>query len=466
MAFDKNLAGKRILVVGAGKSGMAVARFCSRRGALVTVSDRRGASEIGSGGDLLNPAISWELGGHDEASFLAADLIVVSPGVPEIPALAAARKKSIPITGEIELAARFVRAPIIAITGTNGKSTTTAMAGEMAKKSGRPTFVGGNLGTPLISAVAKEGPETAEGGLCVVELSSYQLETAETLHPRAAALLNLTPDHLDRYPSVQAYGEAKLRIAQRMTTGDVLVVNADDDFFATRAAPLAAPHKKDGPRLLEWSMKSETEASNGRLWKGKLQIDVVGGVESYPLDGMQFVGRHNAANALAALLLLRGPMLCSPTQALAGLQAFKPLPHRMQLVGEKRGIRYYNDSKATNVDSVVAGLDGFPSPLVLIAGGRDKGGSYEPLLLALQHNTCRGIVLIGEAADRIAESLRSLTAPVVRATSMADAIGRATELAHVGDAVLLSPACSSFDMFDNYEQRGEIFAATVEELPT
>ncbi len=459
------LDGKRVLVVGAGKSGLAVARFCSRRCADVTFSDRRGASEIGSGGELLNPAIQWELGGHDEASFLAADLIVVSPGVPEIAPLLAARKAGIAITGEIELAARFVTAPIVAITGTNGKSTTTAMAGEMAKKTGRPTFVGGNLGTPLISAVAKEGPETREGGLCVVELSSYQLETADTLHPRSAALLNLTPDHLDRYPSVEAYGEAKLRVAARMTTGDCLVVNADDDFFGARGPLLAAPHKKEGPRLLEWSMKTEAEAANGRLWKGKLQIDIVGGVESYPLDGVQFVGRHNSANALAALLLMRGPMLCSPTEALNGLRAFKPLPHRMQLVGEKRGVRYYDDSKATNVDSVVAGLAGFPTPLVLIAGGRDKGGSYAPLLLALQQNSCRGVVLIGEATERMASELAELTVPIVRAQSMLSAVARATEMAQSGDAVLLSPACSSFDMFENYEHRGEVFAAAVQELP-
>ncbi len=229
-AFD----GMRILVVGAGKSGLAAARFCANRGGRVIVSDRRGASELLSASDALRPDIEWELGGHVAQSFLTADLIVVSPGVPEIAELAAARRAGVKITGEIELASRFIRAPIVAITGTNGKSTTTALAGEIARQTGRPTFVGGNLGTPLATAVGT--PAAGEGGIVVVELSSFQLETCETLHPRAAALLNLTPDHLDRYSSMDAYGAAKLRIAAQMTDDDTLVVNADDEWLARATA--------------------------------------------------------------------------------------------------------------------------------------------------------------------------------------------------------------------------------------
>jgi UDP-N-acetylmuramoylalanine--D-glutamate ligase len=434
---------KRVLVVGAGKSGLAAARFCANRGARVTVSDRRGASELLSATDALRPDIEWELGGHIEKTFLSADLIVVSPGVPEIAELAAARRAGIPVTGEIELASRFIQAPIVAITGTNGKSTTTALAGEIARQTGRPTFVGGNLGTPLMNAVGT--PAAGEGGLVVVELSSYQLETCETLHPRAAALLNLTPDHLERYGSMDAYGQAKLRIAERMGGDDRLVVNADDEWLMRQTA--ARPRRT-------FSMKGEGDA----FVEG---ADLVVEGERYPWNEAQLVGRHNQANALAAILLMRG--LVTHEQARAGLRAFRPLPHRMQLVGERRGVRFYDDSKATNVDSVVAGLDGFPVPFVLIAGGRDKGGSYAPLDAALQHNSCRAVVLIGEAADKIDAALAAVEK--VRATSMEDAVSRAAGLARRGDAVLLSPACSSFDMFDNYEHRGQVFKRAVEDLP-
>jgi UDP-N-acetylmuramoylalanine--D-glutamate ligase len=440
-AFD----GKRVLVVGAGKSGMAAARFCANRGAQVIVSDRRGASELMSASDALRPDIQWELGGHVESSFLNADLIVVSPGVPEIAELAAARKKGVEITGEIELASRFVKAPIVAITGTNGKSTTTALAGEIAQKTGRPTFVGGNLGTPLVQAVGT--PAAGEGGLVVVELSSFQLETCETLHPRAAALLNLTPDHLDRYASMGAYGAAKMRIAKNMGMRDTLVVNGDDDWLAAKAAGLTVP-------VSFFSLRGDCD---GCVKGGDLMVNG----ERYAWKESQLIGRHNQANALAAMLLMRASGLATEEQARAGLQSFRPLPHRMQFVAERRGVRFYDDSKATNVDSVVAGLDGFPTPFVLIAGGRDKGGSYAPLDAALQKNSCRAVVLIGEAADKMDAALQVTK---LRAATMEEAVTAAAARAQKGDAVVLSPACSSYDMFDNYEHRGRVFKQAVEAL--
>jgi UDP-N-acetylmuramoylalanine--D-glutamate ligase len=447
------LGPNRVLIVGAGKSGLAAARFCASRNAQVTITDKRAEVERG---DLAGSAI-WELGGHRLESFISADLIVVSPGVPEIAELKAARDQGVRITGEIELASRFIQAPIVAITGTNGKSTVTALAGEIARHTGRPTFVGGNLGTPLITCVGTEAATSR--GIVVAELSSFQLETCERLRPRAAALLNLTPDHLDRYANLEAYGAAKLRIAQNMSGSDALVVNADDSFFESAVRRLFVP------RLSPWFYSLGERVFHGGFVDGQdLVLDLEDRQERYPVAGMNLIGRHNQGNALAALLLMRGSGLATEAQARAGLASFQPLPHRMQLVGEKRGVRFYDDSKATNVDSVVAGLDGFPVPFVLIAGGRDKGGSYAPLVAALGKNVCRAAVLIGEAADQIALAIGSAV-PVLRAATLDDAIRDAASRAQAGDAVVLSPACSSYDMFDNYEHRGRVFRECVERLP-
>ena len=451
----------RIVVVGAGKSGLAVARFCLQRNAEVTISDRRTDGELGEArADESLRGARWETGGHVEKTFTSADLIVVSPGVPELPEITAARARGIRVTGEIELAARFVKAPIVAVTGTNGKSTVTALAGEIARATGRPTFVGGNLGTPLIGAVGSE--HTSAKGIVVVELSSFQLETCEQLHPRAAALLNLTPDHLDRYANLAAYGAAKLRIAQRMDAGDALVVNAEDGWLP---GAVSARYPWLEPRF--YATRGRPQGLSGAVDGDELVLRVGDETERYPLREMHLVGRHNQGNALAALLLMRGSGLCTYEQARAGLAAFRPLPHRMQLVGEKRGVRYFDDSKATNVDSVVAGLDGFPTPFALIAGGRDKGGSYAPMVATLRGNACRGVVLIGEASALIESALGDAGAavPSVRAGSMDEAVAAATRLVGAGEAVVLSPACSSYDMFRNYEHRGQVFRAAVEALP-
>jgi UDP-N-acetylmuramoylalanine--D-glutamate ligase len=448
----------KVLVVGAGKTGLAVAQFCQQRGAQVTVTDKR--TDIGDAKKQVE-RVTWELGGHNVHSFLEADLIVVSPGVPEIEPLALARKKGVRVTGEIELAAGFIQAPIVGVTGTNGKSTVTALAGEIARQTKKPTFVGGNLGTPLITSVGT--PAATQRGIVVVELSSFQLETAEKLHPRAAAFLNLTPDHLDRYAGVAEYGAAKLKLAANLIGDDVAVVNADDSYFWT-----AGERLRKRTRVRTFSAR-RTRDDNRRAIDGTVDGgDLVALGERYPIGELHLVGRHNLGNALAAILLMRGNELATYDQVRAALPAFQPLPHRMQLVGEKRALRFYDDSKATNVDSVVAGIDGFPTPFVLIAGGRDKGGSYGPMIDALRANQCRAVVLIGEAADLIDAALREDPAydgpPSVRAKSMEEAIARAVERAQPGDAVVLSPACSSYDMFDNYEHRGRVFAAAVEAL--
>lgn len=448
----------KVLVVGAGKTGVAVAKFCAARGAQVTVTDKRTGAELHAARAELGDRVQWELGKHIQRSFLDADLIVVSPGVPEIEPLAVARKKGVRITGEIELAASFIAAPIVGVTGTNGKSTVTALAGEMARATGRPAFVGGNLGTPLIGAV--DTPAASVKGIVVVELSSFQLETAEKLHPRAAAFLNLTPDHLDRYASLDEYGAAKLRLATNLRSDDVMVVNADDAFFAA-----AGRARRSQTRVLAFSAQPRHRAAlRDHIVDGWVDGDeLVALDERYPIAELHLVGRHNLGNALAAILLMRGSALATYDQVRAALSTFRPLPHRMQLVGERGGLRFYDDSKATNVDSVVAGLDGFPTPFVLIAGGRDKGGSYAPMVQAMRDNQCRAAVLIGEAADKIEQAIAAAV-PTVRATSMREAIARAVERARPGDAVVLSPACSSYDMFDNYEHRGRVFAEEVEAL--
>jgi UDP-N-acetylmuramoylalanine--D-glutamate ligase len=480
------LAGRRVAVVGLGKSGLAAARFCAERGAHVVGCDDREEAQLARSLLAINSyvasgRIGLRLGGLQAEALTSADLIVLSPGVPPTrPAVAAARAAGVPITGEIELASRFISAPIVGITGTNGKSTVTSLCGAIASHSGRPSFCGGNLGTPLIEAV--DTPAARADGIVVVELSSYQLETAETLTCAAAAVLNLTPDHLDRYPSLAAYGDAKARIFRNMPLLATRVWNADDPevlslcertfgsnqpgyLFSTRGPVPSQSFMERHPRFGGWVEGPELFLSGvaGGLPAQVHSRDVP--IERYPISELNLVGNHNLANALAALLLMRAANLASYEQARAALRAFVALPHRMQLVAEAQGVRYYDDSKGTNVDAVVAGLDGFPRPLALIAGGRDKGGSYAPLRAVLERNHTRGVVVIGEAAPLIREALGGCAFPIAVAATMAEAVEQASALCRAGDAVVLSPACSSFDMFRDYAERAEVFCAAVMNLP-
>jgi len=444
-----DLQGKRVLVVGLGRSGVAAALLCVARGARVTVTDSRGADALGAALASLPGGVERALGGHPEAIFTGADLIVLSPGVPEIAPLRAARAAGVAITGELELASRFVTATLVAITGTNGKSTTTTLCGAILAETGYPTFVGGNLGQPLAEAVGT--PAAAFGGNCVVEASSFQLETVLTFRPRAAVLLNITADHLDRHDGLEGYAAAKARIFSAQQHDDFAVINADD--------PLAM-RVSDGIAARRIGFSTERPLLEGGWLAGEsLVLRLPGGEEErYPAQLPALTGKHNQANALAALLAGR---LAGATTAEArrGLLGFRALPHRMELVAEGNGVAYFDDSKGTNVGAVVAALAGFPRPVVLIAGGRDKGGDYAPLAAALSA-VGRGAVLIGEAADRIAAALES-SLPVKRARSMEEAVSTAAGLARPGDAVVLSPACSSFDMFRDYAHRADVFRAAV-----
>lgn len=448
------LAGRRVAVVGLGKSGVAAARFCARRGARVVGTDDR--SEMGATvTDLEDLGVALHLGRISAEALADADLIVLSPGVPPtLPPLVEARGRGVLILGEMELAARFIAAPIVGVTGTNGKSTVASLCGAIAARTGRPSFCGGNLGTPLLEAVGT--PAAEPDGIVVCEMSSFQLETADLLHCRAAAVLNLTADHLDRYPSLQEYGDAKARIFRNMTADDVRVLNADDP------ETLALYRRNHGERfpVLTFSLR-EAPPLGGFVDGDDLVLRLPSGQERYPVGELNLVGRHNLANALAAFLLMRASELATAAEVREAARDFRPLPHRIEWVAERGGVHFYDDSKGTNVGAVVASLRGFPRPFALIAGGRHKGGSYAPLRQLLAAAPVRGVLLIGEAAPLIEEALAGASFPVLRAASMEGAVEHAARLCRPGDAVVLSPACSSFDMFRDYAHRAEVYRRAV-----
>lgn len=449
-----DLRGRRAVVVGLGRSGVSAARLLAERGARVTGTDvapRARLSEqaialetlgvvlsAGGQGEACGPTS----GGHDPVIFREADLIVVSPGVPSLPALDEAEARGVEVIGEMELASRFIVAPTALIGGTNGKSTTTALAHEMLSRQGFRAFIGGNFGAPLSEAVAEAWDAI------VLEISSFQAERVPTLHARVHALLNITDDHLDRYSSFEAYARAKGNPFERMTADDIAVIPAGDALVAAQAA--------------RGSARSITFSASGAPADVSVSGDVIidrafGG--TYPLTALRLAGAHNVANACAAIAVAAA-MGAKPEAILAALSLFDGLGHRTALIAEIAGVRYYDDSKGTNVGASVAALKGLREPMaVLIAGGRDKLGAYAPLIAALREKG-RALVLIGEAAPRIADAAAGVL-PVARASSMADAVRAARELARPGDAVLLSPACSSFDMFRDYKDRGDAFVRAV-----
>jgi len=449
-----DLTGKRALVVGLGRSGIAAARLCASKGAQVTANDAKSKGELESALGLLPPDVRRELGGHPPAVFAEQDLIVLSPGIPPLPAVEEARRRGVRVIGELELASWYIDSTMVAITGTNGKSTTTTLCGAILAARGQPTFVGGNLGTPLSEAVGT--PASRPGGTCVVEVSSFQLETVRTFRPQVAVLLNISADHLDRYPSLESYIAAKQRIFAAQTASDFAVLNIDD-------ANVEAAARSIHSRCILISTR-QVLGVGGWVDGDSLCVRLPGGpIEYYPAQLPGLVGRHNQENALAALVAARltGAL---PAEARLALVAFRPLPHRMELVGDFNDIAFYDDSKGTNVGAVVAALDGFPRQVVLIAGGKDKGGSYAPLAEAMRKQG-RAAVLIGEAAPKIRAALEGVV-PVEMASDMDEAVQLAAGMAERGDAVVLSPACSSFDMYRDYAHRAEVFRIAVQTLIT
>jgi len=446
------IANKKILVVGLARTGIATARFLRRRGAAVRATDMAAEAALGPGvAELRALDIDLALGGHRIEDFTAADLIVLSPGVPHTLApLQAARGRGVPVIGEVELAARFIREPIVAVSGTNGKTTVTELLGRMLDASGRRVFVGGNIGRPLIGYV--DGGQTAD--VVVAEISSFQLDTIATFRPAVGVLLNITDDHLDRYTGFAAYARSKMRLFENQTAQDAAVLNGADPVIRAQAAAIRS-------RRLFYNTTEAAE--NCAAVVGTALALRRPGHEVVRLDLAPFRlrGAHNVENACAAALaaLAAG---ASPLGIQQALSAFAPLPHRIESVAVVNGVEYVNDSKATNVDAVLRALGCFTTPVVLIMGGLDKGGNFGLLETAVRRRA-KALVLVGSASDTIRAALGGLV-PTVQAPDMAAAVGAAAGRAVSGDVVLLSPGCASFDMYPNYQARGEDFRQAVQRL--
>jgi UDP-N-acetylmuramoylalanine--D-glutamate ligase len=447
-----DLKNQRVLVVGLGKSGVAAALFLKARGARVTVSDTKTEDELRAEIPvLLDHGIAVETGGHGERTFRGQDLIVVSPGVPvDAPPLVQARALGETVIGEVELAAQFLPAPIVAITGSNGKTTTTSLTGEILAGAGFQTLVGGNIGTPAISLAER----ALTVSFVVLEVSSFQLETIKAFRPRVAVILNITPDHLDRHRTFQTYIEAKARIFENQQDDDFAVLNADDPTTAglggrTRAQVFWFTRKKE--------MEKGACVRDGRI----LFRDANGQREIMLASEIPLQGAHNVENALAAICV--GSLLgCEAKQIRRTVQQFKAVEHRLEYVATIQGVEYYNDSKATNVDATIKALESFPANIHLILGGKDKGSDYT-LLNALLRTRVKRVYTIGAAAAKIESHIKG-AAEVVHAETLENAVRRAAAIAKEGDIVLLAPACASFDQFQSYEHRGRVFKEAVHAL--
>ncbi|HTS11431.1 MAG TPA: UDP-N-acetylmuramoyl-L-alanine--D-glutamate ligase [Candidatus Limnocylindrales bacterium] len=446
-----DLQGKRLLVVGLARTGLTTALFSAGYGANVTVTDERPESELVERAIRLRGAgVKLELGGHNPATFLEQDLIVVSPGVPaNLPPLVEARAHKIPVWSEIELAWRFLRGKLVAITGSNGKTTTTALVAHILKTAKIHTLVGGNIGVPLLALVESSTDST----VTVAEVSSFQLETVAEFRPEIGVLLNLTPDHLDRHTTFEEYGAAKMRMFEHQLDRDAAVLNADDP-EVTRRTP-SGPH-------IYWFSRQKRVASGAFLRDGQIFFRAEG--SEVPLvhrDEIPLRGEHNVENVLAACAAsyLAG---ADPAAIASGVKTFRGVEHRLEFVAEIGGVAFYNDSKATNVDASLKAIEAFAGPLIVIIGGKDKGAPYTALREPL-HQRARLVILIGAAAEKIASELSGAVA-LQHAGTLERAVRIAMEAARPGDTVLLAPACSSFDQFENYEHRGRVFKELVARL--
>jgi len=417
------------------------------------VTERKKESELDPDilRELLELGATIELGGHKKKTFLNADTIILSPGVPHDMALIkSASEKEIPVVGELELASRFIDTPIIAVTGTNGKSTVTTFLGRMLENAGFNVFVGGNIGTPLIAYAAGE----QKADYLVLEVSSFQLDTIHTFSPYISIILNISPDHLDRYPDYEAYIQSKLRLYKNQSDGQYLILNHDDQ-------RLSSVRPSSGVSLLFYGSK-KMEGLHAFLEGGRISAGLNASTrQGFSLDAFALPGSHNQENLLGAVLA--GMALgIDAAMIQKTINQFKGLPHRIEYVGEVKSVVFYNDSKATNVDAAVRAVTSFGRPLILIAGGRHKGADYAPLVTA-GRGRVKGAVFLGEAKGLLAESFRD-EIPFALAENMEGAVLKAFSMAREGDAVLLAPACSSFDMFSDYPHRGRVFREAVEGL--
>ena len=453
------IGGRKALVIGAARSGIASARFLAQRGATVALNDRKALS------DWSREALDLKTEGvglieSDPPSWLLdqIDLLIVSPGVPTtaIP-IRYAERRGVEVIGEIELASRFLRGRLVAITGTNGKTTTTTLIGQMLKDAGVNVQVGGNIGTPLVSMIES----SSEDGWSVVEVSSFQLETIVDFHPTVAAVLNVTPNHMDRYDSLMDYAAAKHRVFMNQTAGDVAILNADDEIVSSWANGLRG-------HVVQFSVQQEL--SEGLFLRGRELISrgpapflTAQNPERVLMtrDDLRLQGLHNVENVLAAAA---AGLACgvAPESLRETVRNFRPVEHRLEEVDDIDGVRFYNDSKATSVDATIKALEAFAGDrgkIILILGGRGKKAPYAPLE-KLVKDRVRKMILIGEDASTIEKEL-GVAAPFEHATTMADAVQRGFAAAQPGDIVLLAPACASFDMFKSFEHRGQVFKKEV-----
>jgi UDP-N-acetylmuramoylalanine--D-glutamate ligase len=453
------LKNKRVLVVGLGKSGLAAAQFLKEHGARVTVSDARPATLIAELPGLLEQGFAVESGSHGLLTFRRQDLIVVSPGVPQTtPELMQVRAMGMHIVGELELGAQFLQGEVIAITGSNGKTTTTSLLGEILKADGRPTLVGGNIGRPVTEMVAESTPESWS----VLEVSSFQLETIETFKPKIALVLNVTPDHLDRHGSFESYAAAKARITENQTGEDFLVLNGED--APTQMIAAKSGVRSGCPAQIYW-FSARRRIKQGAFVHGESIFFLAkenGTPEPVmPLAEITLAGKHNVENVLAAVCAAR--LAGVPGEVIrAAVASFKAVEHRLEFVRELAGVKYYNDSKATNVDATVKAIEAFAGGIHLILGGKDKNSDYT-VLAPLLRERVKTVITIGSAAEKIERQLAGIV-KIESAETLANAVALTQGAAQAGDTVLLAPACASFDQFDSYEHRGRVFKELVQAL--
>lgn len=446
-----NLFNKNVLVVGLGTTGIATSLFLKEKGAKVTVSDIRSEDELlPSVQRFKNLGIKVEANEHKRETFVHADLIVVSPGVPlYTPSLKAAAEAGVEIISEIELAYRHMKTPIIAVTGTNGKTTTVHFIADIFKSSGKRVFLGGNVGTPLIEYVLNRHNED----YIIAEISSFQLEGIQSFKPYIGVLLNLQHDHLDRYPSYDNYVTAKARLFMNQSNQEYAILNGDDSDVKKLSSSIHAS---------TLYFHYEKEVPYGIYCKNhRLYLNNGTGQTRFALDKLHLKGIHNLKNTMAAVAIAK-ICGCPQERIQQTIDTFKGLPHRLEFIKESHRIKFYNDSKATNVASTISALEALDPPLILIAGGKDKGCNYSPLT-PLMKEKVKALILLGEAKEKMHQALQSSTSTCFVET-LEDAVKQSLKKASPGDTVVLSPACSSFDMFKNYEERGNVFKTLVHKL--
>lgn len=441
------LKGKKVLVVGAGRSGLAVSRFIIKKGAVAVLTDvNNPAYPDDQLAELVAEGVELSLGGYPEVKKGSFDLVVMSPGVPlTVEPARSALDNGIPVTGELELACHFTEAPIVAITGTNGKTTTTALIGSIFQDAGISTLVGGNIGLPLVAEVEKY----CSSDVIVAEVSSFQLETTSSFKPRVGVILNITPDHLDRHGNMDNYIAAKAKIFANQEPGDFIVLNYDDPLTAELGA-------KSRGETIHFSRREELE--NGVFVSEEKIVVKLGGKAEVicGIDDLSIPGAHNLENALAAVAVAK-VMGINNLSLAATLKNFKGVSHRLEFVAEINGVRYINDSKGTNPDASIKALEAYDEPIVLIAGGKNKGSDFSELAEKIKEKV-RVLVVLGQSAELIADAARARKFEnILTATGFEEAVMLASQTARPGDIVLLSPACASWDMFKNFEERGELF---------